>query len=223
MKLPMIIINFKSYAEATAKGALNLSKTCEDVSRKYKVTIAVAPQFIDLQQISKAVKIGVFAQHLDPVDAGQFTGHVTALSIKESGAIGTLINHSEKPLHLDEVENCIKLTKKYNLVSLCFASLPEEAKKIADFNPDFIAIEPPELIASGISVSTAKPEIVTQTVKLIKEINSKIKVLCGAGITNGEDVKKAIELGTVGVVVSSGVVKAKNPKKVLIEFGKAIK
>ena len=223
MKLPLIVINFKSYAEATGKNALKLSKICEDVSRKYKVSITVAPQFADLQQVSKTVKIGVFAQHIDPVDSGQFTGHTTALAIKEAGAIGIFLNHSERPLHLENIEKCVELAKKYKLISLCFASLPEEAKRIADFSPDFIAIEPPELIASGISVSSAKPEIVTQTVNLIKGANPKIKVLCGAGITKRGDIKKAIELGTVGVVVSSGVVKAKNPKKVLIEFAKSIK
>jgi triosephosphate isomerase len=223
MKLPIIAINFKSYSEATGKNALKLSKICEDTAKKYKVNISVAPQSTDLQQVAESVRIGVFAQHIDPVDAGQYTGHTTAYAVRETGAIGTLINHSEKSLHLNEVRKCVGLAKKYRLFSLCFASLPKEAEQIADFNPDFIAIEPPELIASGISVSTAKPEVVAQTVKIIKEANPKIRVLCGAGITNGEDVEKAVELGTVGVVVSSAVTKAKNPKRVLTEFCRAIK
>ena len=203
MKVPLILVNFKSYAESTGVNALKLSKICEDVSNKYKVNVSIAPNFLDLHQVYKKVKIGVFSQHVDPVDAGQFTGHVTCLAIKEAGAIGTLINHSERKLTFEDVGKCVELTKKYGLISVCFASIPEEAERITTFEPDFIAIEPPELIGSGISVSNARPEIVLETVSLIKEINPEIKVLCGAGITTGSDVKKAIELGTVGVVVAS--------------------
>jgi triosephosphate isomerase len=223
MKLPLILVNFKSYSESTGKNALKLSKICESVSKKYKVNISVAPSFTDIFQVSKKVKIGVFAQHIDPVDVGQFTGHVTCLAIKEAGAIGALINHSERKLTLESVRRCVELTKKYSLVSVCFAAIPEEAERIATLNPDFIAIEPPELIGTGISVSSARPEVIVHTVNLIKKANPRIKVLCGAGITKGSDIKKAIELGTVGVVVSSGVVKEKNPRKVLTEFAKVIK
>jgi len=223
MKIPLILINFKSYAESTGKNGLKLSKICQDFSKKYKINIAVAPTFADLYPIAKKVNIEVFSQHIDPVDAGQFTGHTTCFSVKEAGAVGTLINHSEKKLTFEDIGKCVGLTKNYGLISVCFASTPEEALRIADFNPDFIAIEPPELIASGMSVSTARPEVVTQSVSLIKKSNPKIKLLCGAGITTGKDVKKAIGLGTAGVVVSSGVVKANNPRKVLAEFAESIK
>jgi len=83
-------------------------------------------------------------------------------------------------------------------------------------------VEPPELIGTGISVSKAKPEVVTSTVGLIKRINPEVVVLCGAGITRGEDVSAALRLGTEGVLVASGVVKAKDPYKVLLEFAEAI-
>lgn len=223
MKLPVIIVNFKSYAESIGANALELAKACQEVSKSHKVNIIAAPSFTDLQSVSSKIKIDVFSQHVDPVDAGQFTGHVTCLAVKESGAVGTLINHSERKLTLDDVGRCVELTKKYKLTSVCFASIPEEAERIAEFEPDFMAIEPPELIGLGISVSKARPDVVLDTVNLIKELNPKIKVLCGAGITTGEDVRKAIELGTVGVVVASGIVKAKDPKKVLIEFAKSVK
>jgi triosephosphate isomerase len=223
MELPVILVNFKSYAESVGKNALKLSEICEDISKEYKINIAVAPTFSDIYPISKKFKLDVFSQHIDPVDAGQFTGHITGYAVKEAGATGSLINHSERKLNLEDVEKCVKLAKKYGLISVCFASHPEEAEKIALFEPDFIAIEPPELIASNISVSTAKPEVVTRTVDLIKKTNPKVKVLCGAGISKGSDVKRAIELGTVGIAVSSAIVKAKNQKKILIEFAESVK
>ena len=52
----------------------------------------------------------------------------------------------------------------------------------------------------------------------MKKINSNVAPLCGAGITNSGDVQKALELGTKGILVASGVVKAKNPEKILEEM-----
>jgi triosephosphate isomerase len=223
MKTPLIIVNFKCYEESTGENALKLAKMCESVSKEYKINIAVVPQFTDINSISKKVDIPVLSQHIDSIYPGSYTGHISPLSIKEAGAIGTLLNHSEKRLSLEEIEECIQKAKNYGLTTVCCSANVNESEEIAKFAPDFIAYEPPELIGTGISVSQTKPEVVTQTVDVIKKINSNIKVLCGAGITKGEDVKKALELGTVGVLLASGVVKAKDPKKVLIDFAKSIK
>jgi triosephosphate isomerase len=73
-----------------------------------------------------------------------------------------------------------------------------------------VAVEPPELIGSGVAVSKAKPEIITDTVSRIRKINKDVMILCGAGITSGDDVREALRLGTQGVILASGVVKAKN-------------
>jgi triosephosphate isomerase len=223
MKIPLIIVNFKCYEEGTGKNALRLAKICESVSKKYKINIAVAPQFTDINLISKKVDIPVLSQHLDPIKSGASTGHVSALALKEAGAVGSLINHSERRLELNKIRECIHAAKDYKLITVCCSANVNESKEIAKFAPDFIAYEPPSLIGTGISVSQTKPEVVTKTVDIIKKINPQIKVLCGAGITNGEDVRKALELGTVGVLVASGIIKAKGPKKVLIEFVESIK
>ena len=85
---------------------------------------------------------------------------------------------------------------------------------IAFLEPDMIAMEPPELIGGDISVSTARPEAIVETIEAVKSVKS-VPVLVGAGIKNGQDVKKAIELGAKGVLVASGIVKAKDPKKAI--------
>ena len=218
----MILINFKSYRESAGMKGVELSKTCENVSKEYGVNVVVAPDAVFLKDVSEKVDIPVFAQHIDPVDNGSFTGHVTSASIKEAGAIGTLINHSERKLAIEDVGKCVELAKKYNLVCVVFASTRQEAEDVAKFEPDFIAIEPPDLIGSGISVSSSRPDMVTETVNAIRELNKEIGILCGAGITSGEDVKKAIELGAVGVVVASGVVKSKDPESVIRDFASSI-
>jgi len=222
MELPIILINFKCYELGTGKNALRLAKICEEVSKEYKANITIAPQFIDLYLISKEVNIPIFSQHIDPIEPGAFTGHVSPLTVKESGVVGTLINHSERKLGIEEIKKRVEIAKKYGLITVCCSGNIDESREIARFNPDFIAYEPPELIGTGIPVSKTKPEVVTETVNEIKKINPEIKVLCGAGITNGEDVKKAIELGTVGVLVASGVVKAPDPKSVLEDMVKSL-
>jgi len=222
MKTPIIIVNFKCYEQATGKKAVDLAKICDSVSKDYNKSIGVSPQFCDIIPISKEVDIPVFAQHIDPIEPGSHTGHILPLSVKESGVMGTLINHSERKLPLEDIGKRVDIAKKYGLVTICCSGDLEESKKIANFDPDFIAYEPPELIGTGIPVSKTKPEVVNNTVKEVQKINPRSKVLCGAGITNGEDVKRAIELGTVGVLLASGVVKAKNPREILEDMVKSL-
>lgn len=92
------------------------------------------------------------------------------------------------------------------------------SKAIATFSPDAVAVEPPELIGTGIPVSQAQPEVVEDSVKGVKSINKKIKVLCGAGISTGDDMKAAMDLGADGVLLASGIVKAENPKEALLDL-----
>jgi len=223
MKTPLIIVNLKCYEEGTGKNALKLAKICESVSKEYKINIAVAPQFTDINLISKKVDIPLFSQHLDPVYPGPYTGHISSLSIKEAGAIGTLINHSEKRLSLEEIEKCIKIARKYDLITVCCSKDINESKEIAKFSPDFIAYEDPTLIGTGQPISKMEPETVKEFVEILANINLNIIPLCGAGISTGEDVKIALELGCKGVLVASAIVKAQKPKVVLEDMAKAIK
>jgi triosephosphate isomerase len=217
----MIVVNFKTYTEATGRRAVDLAKKAEMVSKETGVYVGVAPQFSDISVVTEAVRIPVFAQHVDPIKPGSFTGHVLAESVKEAGAVGTLINHSERQLKLSDINEIINLTRELKLISLVCANNPSISAAVAALKPDIIAIEPPELIGSGIPVSKAKPEVVTGTVELVREISRKVTILCGAGISHGDDVATALKLGTEGVLVASGIVKAKDPYRVLREFAEA--
>ena len=223
LQTPVIIVNFKTYLEATDEKAVELAKKAEKVSLETKVSIGVAPQFTDIANIAKAVSIPVFAQHIDPIQPGSHTGHLLAESVKEAGAMGTLINHSERQLNLSDIDAIIKITREKGLVSVVCANNPAISASVATLKPEIIAIEPPELIGTGIPVSKAKPEVITDTIKLVREINKKVVILCGAGISRGEDVKAALRLGTQGVLVASGIVKAKDPYTILREFAEAIR
>jgi len=221
IRTPIILVNFKTYPEGTGKKALELAKAAENVSLETDVCTGVAPQFADISSIAHSISVPVFAQHIDPIKPGGFTGHVLAESIKDAGATGTLINHSERQLTLADIDATIQRTQELDLISVICANNPSVSAAVAALKPNMTAVEPPELIGTGIPVSQAKPEVVTSTVELIKRINPKVVVLCGAGITSGKDVAAALRLGTEGVLVASGVVKAKDPYKVLLEFAEA--
>jgi len=214
----MVIVNFKTYLESTGKKAIELAKQAERASKETGACIIVAPQFADLAKIAEEVEIPVFAQHVDPVKPGNSTGHILVESVKEAGAVGTLINHSERQLRLIDIDAIIALTKEKNLISCVCANNPSVSAAIAAMHPDITSVEPPELIGSGISVSKAKPEIITDTVKLVQKVDAKMTILCGAGISTAEDVSIALKLGTKGVLVASGIVKAKDPYSVLRAF-----
>ncbi len=211
LKPPLIIVNFKAFKSSTGKNAIALAKLCEKIAKSKKANIAVAVQPADIYRVSNAVSIPVLAQHADANEYGQFTGSVLAEDVKENGAKGSLLNHSEKRISYVQIAKTIKKLKRLGMKSVVCAATPEEAKRIAKLKPDFIAIEPPELIGGKISVSSARPGIITATTKAIKDI----PVLCGAGIKTKDDVKKAVQLGVKGILVASGVANARNPGKVL--------
>jgi len=221
IKTPLILVNFKTYLEGTGGNALRLAKIAERVSSETGISIAVAPQLTDIRMIADQVEIPVYAQHLDAVDAGAYTGHVLAEAVKEAGAVGTLINHSEKRLKLSEIDEVVRKSRSAGLLSVVCTNTAAVSAASAALAPNMVAIELPELIGTGIAVSKVRPEIVTDTVSLIKKIAPKVIVLCGAGITIGEDVKAALKLGTEGVLLASGVVKAKDQRKALMDIATA--
>jgi len=222
VRTPLILVNFKTYPEATGEKAVKLAKTAEKISLETEVCIGIAPQFVDIAPISQAVSVPVFAQHIDPIAPGSFTGHILPESIREAGAVGTLINHSERRLTLADIDATITRARESDLLSVVCANNASVSAAAAALKPNMIAVEPPELIGTGIPVSKAKPEVVSGTVELVKRVNPDMVILCGAGITTGEDVAAALRLGTEGVLVSSGIVKAKDPYKALLEFAESI-
>jgi triosephosphate isomerase len=223
LETPVIIVNFKTYSEATGKKAVELAKKAEKTSKQTGVNVVVSPQFADIARVAEAVEIPVFAQHIDAVCPGAFTGHVLAESVKEAGAVGTLINHSERQLKLADIDAIIRHAKEKGLISCVCTSNPAISAAMAYLHPDIISIEPPELIGTGIAVSKAQPQAVTNTIKLVRAVNDNAIILCGAGISHGGDVSVALKLGTQGVLVASAIVKAKDPYIVLREFADATK
>lgn len=215
---PIVILNFKTYLESTGKNALKLAESCQAVAEETGVNIMVAPQYADIYRISQELDIPVLAQHIDAIESGGHTGSVLPESVKEAGAVGTLINHSEQRQQLFNIDAVVKKAFSLGMSSIVCTNNIETSAAAATLNPDFVAIEPPELIGSGIPVSQAEPEIVEKTVELIHDINKDVRVLCGAGISTGDDMEAAIDLGSEGVLLASGIILADDPKKALLDL-----
>lgn len=207
-------INFKNYKESTGANAIKLAKICERVANRRKARIIACVNAVDFKDCSKAVDMPVFSEHIDPIDAGAFTGWILPDAVKGAGAAGTLLNHSERRISFDVLKKSIVYCKKLKLKCVVCVEKDSEVSAIAKLKPDFIAIEPPELIGGKVSVSTAKPQVVSGAVKLA----GKVPVLCGAGIHTKQDVIIAKKLGAKGILIASAVTLAKDPAKVLDEL-----
>ncbi|RLE39310.1 triose-phosphate isomerase [Candidatus Woesearchaeota archaeon] len=217
LKTPFVLVNFKAYKEATGKQAMILAKACDRAAKETNANIAIAPQLLDIERIYEVVDIPIVAQHVDPINLGKHTGFILPEAVRSAGAIGTLINHSEHPVRFIDIEKTIERCIETGLKSIVCAPNSADARLIDALQPNFIAIEPPELIAGRISVSKAKPHIIQNIAKYLKT-----PLLVGAGIHNSKDIKLAIDLGAKGVLLSSAVVKARKPKDALVMIVKDV-
>ncbi|MCH7730036.1 triosephosphate isomerase [Patescibacteria group bacterium] len=216
----MIFVNFKTYKEASGKNTLSLTQTICDLASETKVEIIACPQAVDLRQVIEVSNRPVWTQHVDAVERGRATGWFPPEVAKEAGAEGTFLNHSEHKLSIGQLGEIMARCRQAGLKTLVFADSVEEAKVVSKFKPDYIGYEPQELIASKTtSVSQEKPEIIRSVVKEVP----KTAILIGAGVKGRKDVQVGIKLGATGIVLSSAVVLAKNPKEVLKDLVKGFK
>jgi triosephosphate isomerase len=223
IETPMIVLNEKAYVESAGIQGLRLAQICEQVAVEEEVSIVICPQQVDLANVAAAVQIPCFAQHVDAVEPGSQTGFVTLESLIGAGAAGTLVNHSEHRLKIAEVDFIVTKAASLNLLTIVCTNNLAVSRAVAELKPYAIAVEPPELIGSGRAVSKVDPAIVSDTVKAVKRVANDCIVLCGAGVTNGEDVRAALELGAEGVLLASGVVKAKDQKAALRDLAAGLR
>ena len=217
----MFVINCKNYEEISGDKIIKFVKTAEKISKKFKIKIAICPPQ-HLIGVVATSSIPIFAQHVDNSKVGSTTGFVIPELLKKSKVNGSLINHSEHRSTSKEIQKLVLKLKDLKMTSIVCVKDVAEAKKYAKLNPDYIAIEPPELIGSGKAVSTERPELITEATIAVKSAQNNTKLLCGAGIVSGKDVLKAVELGSKGILVASGIIKAKNWDKIISEFAKAL-
>ena len=246
----MLVINCKNYAEvATAPRVRRLVRAADSAAAKLGVEVCVAPpQHMIGVAAEEAASIArerrgagpsssrrrsrrrllrIFSHHVDVHPAGSTTGYVIPELLKAAGAEGSIINHSEHRIGPGEIAATIKRLRDTNMTSILCVRNVRELRKYVPLGPDYVAIEPPELIGSGRAVSTERPEIISGAARAVSEpprasaasressssssitaaAHARPQLLCGAGVVSGADVAKAAELGSAGILVASGIIK----------------
>ena len=82
--------------------------------------------------------------------------------LAKSKIAGAIINHSEHRVPISHIREAVNRLSKLNLLSIVCAKNVSESGKMAALNPNFVAVEPPDLIGTGRSVSEHKPKKVVQ-------------------------------------------------------------
>lgn len=218
VETPVIVINYKVYKESFGPAGMELSKLCDSLARERRASVVLCPPVTDLFCIQAEVGVPVWGQAADAVEPGGRTGHVTCEMLQNIGAEGLLINHSERRLQLADIEWLVTRARKLKLDTCVCTNNAAASRAAAALGPDFVAVEPPELIGGDVSVTTADPEVVRRSVEEVRKVDPRVRVLCGAGVKNGKDVRKALELGAQGVLLASGVVKAKDKRATILDL-----
>lgn len=210
LRAPVFEIGLKGYLYGA--DAVRLAEAADRLSLELDVSVIFDPQAVDIPAVARATeRLLVFAQHMDPVAVGRGVGSVLPEALREAGAVGTLLNHSERRMTLGDINRAILRAREVGLATLVCADSPEEAAAVAQLGPDIVLAEPPELIATSRSAATEMRGFVERSVEMVRQIDPGIIVMCGAGVQTPDDVAKMIGLGVGGTGSSSGVLKAADP------------
>ncbi|MFB6073438.1 MAG: triose-phosphate isomerase [Haloarculaceae archaeon] len=205
-----VLVNLKAYP----CDPIEVAAAARDVAEDSGVRVAVAPQTAHLEAVAET-GVETWAQHVSPVEQGSHTGSTLAEAAADAGAVGTLLNHSEKRLKLADIDGALDAAERTGLETIVCANNPAQIGAAAALGPDAVAVEPPALIGTGTPVSQADPDVVTGAVEAAAAVDPAVDVLCGAGISTGDDVVAAGDLGASGVLLASGVAKADDPRAAL--------
>lgn len=212
----LFFINFKAYRESTSVNAMTLTRSIErEFGNNTSIVLVTSP--LDSLIETSLTK---YIQTAEPLNAGAYTGHIPLGLIKDYDYSGVMINHSEFRIGFETIRESVIMAVNLGIKTLVCAADLREIAEIKTLSPDFIAYEPPELIGGEVSVSTAKPEIIEEAVKMLRGSGSKLIV--GAGIKNESDVRISRKLGAEGILVASGVVKSPDPIKVISSMMKEV-
>ncbi|ESP89166.1 triose-phosphate isomerase [Candidatus Halobonum tyrrellensis] len=205
-----VLVNLKAYdCDPVA-----IAEAAAEVADASGERIAVAPQAARLSAVADA-GVETWAQHVSPVEHGSHTGSTLAEAAADAGAVGTLLNHSERRITLANADDGLGAADRAGLDTVLCANNPAQAAAAAALGPDAVAVEPPELIGGDESVASADPAVVEESVEAVADVDDSVEVFCGAGVSTGADVAAAADLGATGVLLASGVAKADEPESVL--------
>lgn len=219
------MVNLKAYPEVLGARAVGFAQAAQDAAQQVGQTVGIAPPATELAMLGRGTplsRVTVFAQHADAALPGAATGFLPAEALRDAGARGSIVNHAEHKIPHPQVQATVERLRAAGLWSLVCADALPETRAVASFAPTYVAVEPPQLIGGNVSVTSADPAIVRDAASAVHDASPKTLALCGAGVKSGADVAAAVRLGAHGVLLASGVVKAPDPRAVLVELLRAL-
>ena len=214
----MIFLALKTYKETTSNEGIKKLSSVKKVSEEFNIPIIAVAQATEIYRIKKELDIEVWAQHVDPIDPEKNTGWISPYSVKEAGATGVLINHSEHKVKEEVIIETIKKARQYNLKTLLIGQTVEMVKRFDSYDIDYLSFEKEDLIASTISMIDQQEETIKSLVKTIKH-----PLIIGAGINDGEDARKSKAAGAAGILMATYFIQASDPEQKLKELAEGFK
>ena len=200
---------------------LKLVKVIDKAAMRYDVDVIITPQYTDIRLLAENTeRVFIFAQHMDSLPIGRGLGSVLPEAVKAAGADGVMLNHAERPLTLETIAQTIKRADEVGLATIVCADTPQDLDAIVRLSPNLVVAEPTSLIGTG---QTSDESYVRETLRVVKEIDPRIMVLQGAGISNAQDVYRTIMLGAQATGSTSGIIKAADPAAMAEEMIRAVR
>ena len=164
----MIFLALKTYKQTTGDEVIKILSPVKKVQEETGVSIIACAQATDVYRIKKELDIEVWAQHIDPIDPGKNTGWISPYSIRQAGATGVLINHSEHKIPEEAIIKTVEKAKQYGLKTMLIGHTVEMVEKFNSFDINFISYEKEDLIASTTSMIDQQEEAIKELIKKLK-------------------------------------------------------
>lgn len=201
---------------------VRLARHADTLSSDYGVQVIFTPQYVDIPRMADAVqRVLVFAQHMDSLRPGRGVGSVLPEALREAGATGVLLNHSERRLNRTDLVATMSRAAEVGLATMVCADDAAQAVEVARLDPAVIIVESPAEIATGKRSHGFSSIAAINTA--VWDAAPGVRVLYGAGISGPQDVYDVIAAGAQGSGSSSAVALAADPAAMLTDMIQAVR
>jgi triosephosphate isomerase len=216
IRAPYFEIGTKNYVWGDK--VLEYAKAADAAAEKYDIDVLFITPVVEIRRIAENTRnLIILAPYMDTLRPGRGMADILPEAIKDAGAQGVVVNHSEKPMSLPAIKATIDRARELDMLVFACADTIAEAKAIAQLHPDIINPEPSELIG-GAGGGVSDMSYVKESIKVIKEIYPDIMVEQAAGITNGQQVYDFIMAGSEAAGAASGIMNAEDPIGMIYEM-----
>ena len=219
IRTPFFEIGPKNYLYGS--DIISLAGYAQTASRKWDVDVIFTTPYMNIERVAREFPdLFVFAPHMDPLKPGRGLADVLPEAVRAAGACGVMLNHTERPLDLNTLQQTLKRADEANLLTIVCSDTLAEAKAVAQMGPDLMVAEPADLIGGS---DAADVSYVAASVKAVREIDPDIRVLVGGGVHSGEDVYRIIYAGADATGSSSAIATAADPEAIINEMIQAVR